>query len=146
MIPSQTDVEAVLSRGAVIKSEFRWHRVGRTNWKAEAWLEETYEGARVKLVGTYNSRTHNLSYTLVWAGCRIRSLDIGGPPHPNPDGALLPTPHKHRWTDKHRDRWAYTPTDILSRGLRGIFYEFLGECNVSMEGDYLDPEEQGVLL
>lgn len=146
MIPSEADVDALLGTGAKIRSEFRWMRVGKTNYKAEVWLADTYEGARVKLVGTFNVRTQNLSYTLVWAGCRIRSLDVGGPSHPNPDGELLPTPHKHRWTDRYRDRVAYVPLDITSTQLRGIFYEFLAECNIEMEGAYIDLTEQGELL
>ena len=146
MAPSQADVDALLAHGGTISGEFRWNRVGRTNWKAEASLDGTYEGARVKLVGTYNSHTRNLSYTLVWAGCRIRGLDLGGPDHPNPDGQALPCPHKHRWTDADRDRWAYIPEDIVSRDRRGVFMEFLNECNVRFLGSYVDAEIQEVLL
>jgi hypothetical protein len=116
--------------------------VGRSSWKAEARIEEAYDGARVRLVGTYNSKTRNLSYTLVWASCRIRSLDVGGPAHKNPDGVVLPTPHKHRWTDTDQDQWVYSPTDITSQTLRGIFEEFLAECGIRFEGAYFDPVEQ----
>lgn len=139
---TQADVEALLVHGAVIRSAFRWTKVGRTNWRAEVWLEETYEGARVKLTGTYNTKTRNLSYTLIWAGCRIRGLDVGGPAHPNPDGEWLPTPHKHRWVDGMQDRWAYTPDDIVSTTVGGILSDFLGECNITLEGAYHGIEVQ----
>ncbi|MCC6241753.1 MAG: hypothetical protein IT353_02880 [Gemmatimonadaceae bacterium] len=125
-----------------MRAEFRWRKAGRTNWKAEAFVDDTYEGARVKLVGTFNGRTRNLSYTLVWAACRIRSLDVGGPAHKNPDGESLPTPHKHRWTDTDQDQWVYAPTDINSQTLRGIFEEFLAECNIRFEGTFIDLVEQ----
>lgn len=135
-------MHAFLQHGAVLRAEFRWRKGGKTNWKAEAYLEGVYENARVKLIGTYNARINNLSYTLVWAACRVRSLDVGGPPHTNPDGARLPTPHKHRWTSADRDQWAYSPTDITSNSLRGIFDEFLIESNIRFEGTFVAPVEQ----
>lgn len=142
MSPSEADVHALLNHGAVIRGEFRWRKVGKTNWKADAYLEDTYDGARVKLVGTYNEKVNNLSYTLVWANCRVRSLDVGGPPHPNPDGESVPTPHKHRWSDSDRDRWVYIPTDITETTVSGIFQQFLAESNVRFEGAYTAPESQ----
>ena len=146
MLPTQADVEALITHGAVLRSSFRWELVGKTNYKAECWVDETYEAARVKLVGNYNSRTKNLSYTLVWAGCRIRSLDVGGPPHPNPDGQLLESPHKHRWTDAAKDRSAYSPDDITATDREGILIQFLAESNIRFEGQYIDAFEQGSLL
>src|SRR5690606_21459141 len=131
MAPHEADVEALLNFGAVIREEFRWRRTAPGRFRAEARLEDTYEGARVKLVGTYNHRIGNLSYSLIWGGVRIRGLDVGGPPHPNPDGQELPTPHKHRWSDEHREALAYVPTDIVSTGLEGILREFLEECGVA---------------
>lgn len=133
---------AFLHQGSALRAEFRWRKTGRTNWRAEAQLDDAYEGARIKLVGTYNSRTRNLSYTLVWASCRVRSLDVGGPPHTNPDGERIPTPHKHRWSNADRDQWVYRPTDITSTSLRGIFEEFLAESNIRFEGTFFEPVEQ----
>lgn len=146
MLPSEADVEALLNQGAVVRAPFRWVQVGRTNWKAEVWLEDTYEAARVKLVGTYNHRTRNLTYTLVWANCRIRSLDMGGPAHRNPDGREFDTPHKHRWTDDHRDRVVYAPDDITAADREGVFRQFLNECGIRFESVYQDAVAQGDLL
>lgn len=145
MHPSAADVEAILGQGAEIRGEFRWIRVG-TFWKAQAYLEDTYEGARVRVIGTYSPRTGNLSFALVWAGCRIRGLDRFGPPHPNPDGEILQCPHKHRWTDSERDQWAYVPADIRAFDKKGVLMEFLAECNIRFRGTYFEAVEQGVLL
>ncbi|MEJ7811177.1 MAG: hypothetical protein WKG32_12260 [Gemmatimonadaceae bacterium] len=145
MIPTEADVEAALHHGAVVRGEFRWRRTGPFNWKAEAALEDTYEQARIKLVGTYNARIRNLSYTLVWANCRIRGLDIGGPSHPNPDGVRVPTPHKHRWTTADRDQWVYNPTDITARQIQGVFDQFLAESNIRSEAVFIGPIDQGEL-
>lgn len=142
LTPTEADVSALLSWGAVIRGEFRWKKVGKTNWKAEVYLDETYDGARVKLVGTYNSRIRNLSYTLVWALCRIRSLDMNGPAHENPDGIRIETPHKHRWSNSDRDQWVYKPDDITETTVRGVFEQFLQESNIRFDGTFFEPVEQ----
>jgi len=129
----------------VVRGEFRWIRCGPF-WKAQVSLEDTYEGAKAKLVGTYNPKTGNLSYALIWAGCRIRGLDRFGPPHPNPNGELLPCPHKHRWSDRERDQWAYVPADITASDRHGVLLQFLAECNIRFDGLYFEAFEQGQLL
>jgi hypothetical protein len=145
VIPSAADVEALLNHGARLREEFRWVRSGRF-WKAGAYLSDTYEGARVKVIGTYSPPTRNLSFALIWAGCRVRGLDFSGPPHPNPDGVILPCPHKHRWEDGARDRWAYVPPEITASERLAVFMQFLAECNIRFEGQYFEAVEQGNLL
>lgn len=145
MKPSQADVEAMIGHGARITGEFRWRPAGKLRWKAELPLQGTYEGARVKLTGTYNERGRNLSYSLIWGASRVRGLDVDGPAHPNPNGELIPTPHKHRWTDEHDEREAYRPTDIRLEGIEGILYDFLAECNIEFAGVYFPPHRQGDL-
>jgi hypothetical protein len=144
-IPSEADVEALLQHGAVIRGEFRWRESGRHRFKAEAKLEDTYEDSSVRVIGTLNAQLMNLSYIVLWGTQRIRSLDIGGPPHPNPDGTVIPTPHKHRWTDRYADRVAYRPTDISSDEVEGVFHQFLAECNITFQGTYRAPTLQGRL-
>jgi hypothetical protein len=143
--PSAADVDAFLQFGSVIRGEFRWTKSGPF-WKAQVLIEDCYEGARVRVVGTYNPVTKNLSYALIWAGCRVRGLDRFGPPHPNPDGQLLGCPHKHRWTDSERDQWAYEPSDITASDREGVFRQFLAESNIRFEGTYVEALEQGSLL
>lgn len=146
MTPTEADVHAFLSTGCSLRAEFRWRLTGRNRWKAEAFLEDTYDGARVKIVGTHNDRTGNTSFTLVWANCRIRSLDINGPAHANPDNEVIETPHKHRWSNRDRDLWVYRPTDITARTLRGIFEQFLTECGIRFEGSYFDVSVQTTMF
>jgi hypothetical protein len=143
--PSAADVEAFLNAGSAIRNEFRWVRSGPF-WKAQVALEDTYESARVRVVGTYNPTTGNLSYALIWAGCRVRGLDHRGPPHPNPDGVVLACPHKHRWSDGERDQWAYQPPDITAVDREGVFRQFLAESNIRFDGVYVEAIEQGELL
>jgi hypothetical protein len=146
MRPREADVEALLTHGAALEGEFRWRPSGEGRYRAEAWLTEAYEGARIRITGTYNHRTRNISYSLVWGAHRVRGLDVGGPAHPNPDGEMLLSPHKHRWTDRHGSRYAYVPDDINSDRLEGIFHDFLAESNVRFLGQYYAPEVQDTFL
>ena len=36
----------------------------------------------------------------------LRRLDVGGPPHRNPDGAEVPAPHLHIYREGFGDKWA----------------------------------------
>lgn len=71
----------------------------------------------------------------------IRRLDVRGS-HTNPDPEReewqLQT-HKHRFTDRWGDRWAYTPddlpptpadTDVPAREYRQVFEAYCHECNI----------------
>jgi hypothetical protein len=59
-------------------------------------------------------------------------LDVDGPPHTNPDGTEVPTPHLHVYREGYGDKWAlplpaaFTDTGNLVNTLR----EFLRYCNV----------------
>lgn len=56
--------------------------------------------ARIDLVkGTYQNRAR---HTVILA-----RLDIGGPPHRNPDGVEMPCPHLHIYREGFADKWAY---------------------------------------
>lgn len=60
-------------------------------------------------------------------------LDVDGPPHENPDGAEVPTPHLHIYREGFADKWAipvpadFTNTSDLVKTLR----EFLRYCKVT---------------
>lgn len=63
-------------------------------------------------------------------------LDIGGPPHQNPDGEEVPTPHMHIYKEGYGDTWAY-PIPALEEGtftntadLAVTLREFLAFCKV----------------
>ncbi|HTI49794.1 MAG TPA: hypothetical protein VL475_02540 [Planctomycetaceae bacterium] len=62
-------------------------------------------------------------------------LDIDGPPHENPDGTVLPTPHLHVYKEGYGTKWAYElPADRFSdtSNLPKTFREFLHFCNVEV--------------
>jgi hypothetical protein len=70
-------------------------------------------------------------------------LDLGGPPHRNPDGVDIPCPHLHEYREGFGDKWAFpVPRDRFSRtgDLRGALEDFMQFCNITQppcieEGD-----------
>ncbi len=64
----------------------------------------------------------------------LMRLDLGGPPHRNPDGTEIPCPHLHIYREGFGDKWAsaapvnrYTNTlDLFS-----TCEAFLRHCNIS---------------
>ncbi|SRR6266568_5339452 len=61
-------------------------------------------------------------------------LDLGGPPHRNPDGKEVPCPHFHIYREGFADKWALpVPTERfphLSDYWRTL-QDFMGYCNVT---------------
>jgi len=59
-------------------------------------------------------------------------LDLGGPPHRNPDGLEILCPHIHLYREGFGDKWAYplpvlftNPTDSLL-----VLEQFMDYCNI----------------
>lgn len=59
-------------------------------------------------------------------------LDIGGPPHENPDGAEVPSPHLHVYREGYGDKWAVpTPPEFGNTGdLAGTLQDFMQYCRI----------------
>lgn len=63
----------------------------------------------------------------------LMRLDVNGPPHRNPDGALVLCPHMHVYREGYGDKWAqpiaierFADLGNLSQTLS----DFMNECNV----------------
>ena len=60
-------------------------------------------------------------------------LDLGGAPHRNPDGEVIPCPHMHFYREGFGVKWAVpAPMGRFSdlSNLFGTLQEFMAECNV----------------
>jgi hypothetical protein len=60
-------------------------------------------------------------------------LDLGGPPHRNPDGQQIRCPHLHTYRQGFGDKWAEpVPPNKFSNlaSLHQTLTDFLNECNV----------------
>lgn len=61
-------------------------------------------------------------------------LDLGGPPHRNPDGAEVPCPHLHVYREGYGDEWASAiATDAFSdvADQWQTLQDFMGYCNIT---------------
>lgn len=60
-------------------------------------------------------------------------LDFGGPPHTNPDGEVVPTPHIHIYREKFGDKWAQPlPPDRFPAGIDAweLLQNFYAFCSI----------------
>ena len=60
-------------------------------------------------------------------------LDLGGPPHRNPDGVEIETPHIHVYREGYGDKWAF-PLPAEFRDVADLWTtldDFLRHCNVT---------------
>ena len=65
-------------------------------------------------------------------------LDLGGPPHRNPDDEEIPTPHLHIYREGYGDKWAQPVPETLFRDTSDIWKsleDFLRFCNVTRPPD-----------
>jgi hypothetical protein len=60
-------------------------------------------------------------------------LDIGGPPHRNPDDEEVPCPHIHLYREGYGDKWAYPLPEQFNHCVNIFEYleEFCKMCNIS---------------
>lgn len=63
----------------------------------------------------------------------LARIDIGGPPHRNPDGQEVPCPHIHCYREGYGDKWA-SPLCIAQFGdpsdLWQTLHDFMRYCNI----------------
>jgi len=71
----------------------------------------------------------------------LARVDLGGPPHRNPDGGEIKCPHIHLYREGYGDRWAKALPDCFSNpnDVWKTIDEFMNFCNIvtkpSISGD-----------
>ncbi|MCS7167307.1 MAG: hypothetical protein RMI91_11440 [Gemmatales bacterium] len=86
--------------------------------------------------GSYNPRIGTLSYAILLKPYgRVYALDMGRDHH-NPDCQRVGEKHKHVWTERYRDRQAYSATDITAPSTDpvAVWQQFCQEACVRHEG------------
>ena len=107
-------------------------------------------GWPISVNGRWNPDSQKLSFTLIHdAAGRIIGLDLGDVEHPNPkpNRERLVGTHKHRWTVAHRDKWAYSPTDITAEWHQpaAVWRQFCAEVHIIHSGVVHPPGRQARL-
>jgi len=74
--------------------------------------------------GTYQNRSRK---TIILA-----RLDFDGPPHRNPDGEEVGSPHMHVYKEGYGDKWAYPlPESFINADDRWqLLQDFMTHCNI----------------
>jgi hypothetical protein len=86
--------------------------------------------------GSYNVHAGTLTFALILkTDGRIYALDLGKDHH-NPQCNQVGEVHEHRWTQKHRDKEAYVPTEIKASVADpcAVWVEFCREARITHNG------------
>jgi hypothetical protein len=86
--------------------------------------------------GSYNPLIGALSYVLILQTVgRVYALDLGKE-HYNPQCDHVCEKHKHRWTERFRDKEAYVPEDITANAADpvAVWRQFCAEARITHQG------------
>lgn len=108
---------------------------------------ESKSGPPMFVHGYYNIAAGKLNYTLILKTTgRIYGLDLGKA-HRNPESTQVGEKHKHRWSERYRDKAAYVPDDITAdiSDPVAVWKQFCAEANIRHDGYMEQPVIQGDL-
>lgn len=97
-------------------------------------------GMNLKVYGNVNMEEPTIfSFSLILSNAyRIRGLDVSGShknKHTDSDEWRGRT-HKHKWSDRCRESFAYTPVEIIpSHDIAQAFKVFCNECSIDFVGE-----------
>lgn len=141
---SQQEFEAILTDPSkLIVGSIIW-RADEDHWPALEFRAPVLSEPRwpLTVMGSWNPKLEKLTYLLRHAAVgRIIGLDLGGPPHVNPSREVLRDTHKHRWTERFRDKEAYVPNDITASWDKPltVWMQFLEEVEIMHSGGMREP-------
>ena len=140
---TQAEFEALIAdtskrvEGDVVWSEDEDHSP-TVEFKAKI---DSAPGYALFVKGSFNAISHNISFTIFHSSAgRIYGLDLGKD-HRNPNGQLIGEKHKHRWSEKYRDKDAYVPTDITAPATDpvALWGQFCEEAKMTHQGTMHKP-------
>ena len=94
--------------------------------RREQFLLDIYQGRIDLLKAKFQDRARQIVVLI--------RLDLGGPPHCNPDGEEISCPHLHVYREGYGDKWAIpAPIDCFQQisDLWVTLGDFMRYCNVS---------------
>ena len=94
--------------------------------------------------GRYNPAAGSLTYALILKSeGRIYGLDLGKEHH-NPQCNQVGEKHKHRWSERYRDKEAYAPDDITAAVSDpvAVWKQFCVEARIEHDGELNQPPPQ----
>ena len=98
--------------------------------------------------GRYNFLAGSLNYALILrTEGRVYALDLGKDHH-NPQCEQVGEKHKHRWSERYRDKEAYVPDDITAPATdpASVWNQFCAEARIEHRGRLNPLPSQGELF
>ena len=98
--------------------------------------------------GSFNPLAQTLTFAIIHASSRrVYALDLGKDHH-NPSCTNVGEKHKHRWTDRFRDKDAYVPDDITQPAMDplAVWKEFCAEARITHSGVLTAPPAEHLSL
>jgi hypothetical protein len=143
MALSDTEFSSILSDGSKkIVGDIVWRNDEDHSPSQGFYADlESDDGWPLSIRGSYNPLSQALSYCLVLkTDGRIYGLDLGKG-HKNPDSTRVGDKHKHRWSERDRDKHAYEPEDITASVSQPqeVWNQFCLEANIQHEGEMRPP-------
>lgn len=136
---TEQEVERIIGANKRIHGDMEWqYRENEGYAKCQLSVANTL-GVNLKMVANVNMEESSIySFSLILSNAyRIRGLDVSGShrnKHTN-NSEWRGTTHKHRWSDRCRESFAYTPKEsILPQNIEKAFRTFCQECNIDFEG------------
>ncbi len=132
---TQAEADALLAVPKIKVNDDQWEYPGlggklavplTSTDKREKFFLDLSRGRIDLLKGTYQNRGRHVVV--------LARLDFGGPPHRNPDGEEIASPHLHTYREGFGDKWAYPlPIEAFPSitDLWQSFFDFMRYCNIT---------------
>lgn len=137
---NEVEVTRIMQASKSIIQDIYWEKNPNESWfKSEVEVKNKLR-LNLKMHLNVNSKYYDLySFTLILNNAfRIAGIDLNGShknKHTDSNGWKGET-HKHKWTDRCRDGWAYTPDDIEETSMETAFISFCKECAIDFKGKF----------
>lgn len=143
---TETELVAILDdTSKAISGDIRWSEDEDHSPSVEFRAEiSSQAGYPLFVRGSFNHLAQTLTFAIIHASSRrIYALDLGKDHH-NPDCRNVGEKHKHKWTDRFRDKEAYVPADISAPVLDpvAVWRQFCTEAKINHQGVMHSPPAQ----
>lgn len=131
----EADVEGIVSENKFITEPILWVKTGNEEYRVVVPVESRI----VTTLHIFGRRSRGTSCLILQDGTKraqiLRKWD-NEPSHRNPGEKVpLGKPHKHTYTDRYGNDWAYIPPiEIDPKDINKALLGFLEECNIEVTG------------
>jgi hypothetical protein len=150
---TEQQADHIITARKSINTDVEWgYRVNEGYAKCQLTVSNTL-GMNLKVYANVNMEEQTIfSFSLILSNAyRIRGLDVSGS-HKNKhtdSNEWRGETHKHKWSDRCRESFAYTPKEIVPSGdIAQGFRIFCEECNIDFGGEVrpLPPKQLGMKI